>query len=173
MNNLKDLLPRIIGFLVIVITIALAPSIYTANLLVVEYGGGSGLTSFLGMDAISPYGGFLTILGLLVAQGLFAIASFRNSGGSWKDMFAMIGAVIAVIILLNLYVAAILPGFGDLIASASAASDSIGETVFGVIPIVIYLGIIIGAVGIQGYKAYSSRKRSKKSSQKRTMVSYA
>jgi hypothetical protein len=149
--NFRDLLPKIIGFIALVITIALAPSIYTANLSVVNYGGGSGLTNFIGMGAIAPFGGFLIIFGILIAQGIFNIAGYGGAKASgWKDILVSVGAVIVVIILLNVYVSAVLPGFTGLIASASVASDTIGQTVFGVVPIVIYLAIIIGAIGSQG-----------------------
>jgi hypothetical protein len=171
--NFKDLLPKIVGFLALVITLALAPSIYTANLLVVNYGGGSGLTNFTGMDALSPFGGFLIIFGILIAQGIFQIAGVGGGKSTgWKDILSSVGSVIVVIILLNVYVSAVLPAFTSLIASASAASDEIGQTVFGVLPIVIYLTIIVGAIAFQGGKAIYNRVRGRRSG-RRTAVAYA
>ena len=169
--NFSQLLPKIIGFIVIVITVALSPAVYTANLTVVNY---SSLATFLGMTAIAPYGGFLLILGILIAQGLFAIAGARGTGnGGWKDLFTMVGTVVCVIIILNLYSAAILPGFLGLVNAASVASDTIGQTVFAVFPIVIYLGIIIGAIGFSGVKAAGQGKKKSKKSSVKSSVSYA
>jgi hypothetical protein len=173
MDRFKELLPKILGFIGIVITIALSPAIYTANLLVVNYGGGSGLTNFTGMDAISPYGGFLIIFGILIAQGIFNIAGVGGAkSSSFKDLLIPVGSVIVVIILLNLYVSAILPGFTGLIASASVASDTIGQTVFGVIPIVIYLIIVIGAIASQGGNALYNKAKGRRGG-RRTSVAYA
>ncbi len=171
--NFRELLPKIVGFIALVITIALAPSIYTANLSVVNYGGGSGLTNFIGMDAIAPFGGFLIIFGILIAQGIFNIAGVGGAKASgWKDILVSVGSVIVVIILLNVYVSAVLPGFTGLIASASVASDDIGQTVFGVVPIVIYLAIIIGAIGAQAGRAVYRRFKGRRGSRS-AVVSYA
>ena len=172
--DLKNILPKVLGFIGIVITLALAPSIYTANLSVVNYGGGSGLTNFIGMDAIAPYGGFLLILGILIAQGLFQVAGYGGGKAEgWKDLFMSVGIVIAVIILLNVFVSAVLPAFTDLIASASAASDDIGETVFGVLPIIIYLGVILSAIAGQGGKAVYNRLKGGKKKSSSTRTAYA
>lgn len=171
--NFKDLLPKIVGFIALVITISLSPAIYSANLSVVNYGGGSGLTNFIGMDAIADFGGFLIIFGILIAQGIFQIAGVGGGKASgWKDILVSVGSVIVVIILLNVYVSAVLPGFTDLIASASAASDDIGQTVFGVVPIVIYLTIIVGAIGVQGGKAIYNKVRGR-GRKNRSAVAYA
>ncbi len=173
--DFKTILPKVMGFIAIVITLALAPAIYTANLTVVNYGGGSGMVNFTGMDAVSPYGGFLLILGILIAQGIFQIAGFGGGKSEgWKDLVFSVGIVIAVIILLNVYASAVLPAFTKLIASASVADDSIGQTVFGVLPIVIYLGIIITSVAGEGGKAiYNKVKGRGKKHGRRTALGYA
>ncbi len=163
--DLRNLAPKLIGFIAIVITISLAPSIYSANVAVVNYGGGSGLVPFLGMDAIAPFGGFLAIFGLLATQGIFAIGTLKSGQGTgWRQIMLMIGLVIMTLIFLKVFTAAILPKFGALISSASVAHDDIGETVFGVVVIVIYLGIILGASVTNAVSEYKRRKKSRGSS---------
>ena len=93
MSSISNMLPRLIGFIVIVITLALAPSIYTANLTVVNY---THIASFTAMSSIAGYGGFLAILGLLITQGIFAVGNYKQQRGGWASLYWMIGSVVAL-----------------------------------------------------------------------------
>lgn len=141
---IQNLLGKIIGFLVIIITLALSPTIYAANSDIVGYEGG--LDTFIGMAAIAGFGGFIIILGLLVSGGLFAIAGVRGKigGAGWSDIMKVVGAVIVVIVMLTMFIT-ILDYVADLITAATGEGDTIGETMFGIIPILIYVGILAAA----------------------------
>lgn len=140
---LSNLMPKIMGFIVIIITLALAPTIYTANGNIILWGD---LTPFLGLEVIAGFGAFIIILGLLVSGGLFTIAGLKGKMGSvgMRDILAVVGSVIVIIVMLTMFVT-ILDYVGDLITAAVAAGDTLGEVGFGIIPIVLYIGVVAAA----------------------------
>lgn len=141
-----NLLGKIMGFLVIIITLALAPTIYTANAAILAWTGTGLIGQFIGLEAIAGFGGFIIILGLLVAGGLFTLAGVRGklAGASWREILTVVGSVIVIIVTLTMFLT-IMDSADTLIAAATAASDTIGTTLFGIIPIVVYVGILAAA----------------------------
>ena len=139
----NNLMPKIMGFIVIIITLALAPTIYTANSDIIGWGD---LTPFLGLEVIAGFGAFVIILGLLVSGGLFTIAGIKGkiAGAGMRDILMVVGSVVVIIVMLTMFVT-ILDYVDDLITAAVAAADTLGEVGFGIIPIVIYVGIIAAA----------------------------
>lgn len=173
MGQLSNLLPRIMGFIVIIITLALGSTIYTANATIIAWASdpvGGTLASFIGMAAIADFGAVLIILGLLITGGLFALAGVRNrlAGASMKDVFTVVGSVVVVVILLNVF-PTILDNVYSLISAATTASDTIGETIFGIIPIIVYIAIIALAIAPT---AYTYRKARKGVSGKKAAMAY-
>jgi len=151
--QMKSLFAKILGFLVIIITLALAPSIVTANTAIVE--SGNLTASMIGMSVIGGFGAPLIILGLLVSGGVFAIAGIRGqlAGANMKDLFAVIGSVVVVIVLLSMF-----PNILDYVKALIDASSGFAVTIYGILPLLIYLGIIAGAGWIQ-VRAYRRMRK--------------
>ena len=140
---LQKLMPKIMGFIVIIITLALGPAIYTANANIIAWGV---LDPFLGLEVVAGFGAFIIILGLLVSGGLFTLAGVKGQlqSAGMKDILMVVGAVVVVIVMLTMFTS-VLDYVGDLITAATGAGDTLGEIGFGIIPIVIYVGIVAAA----------------------------
>ena len=162
---LQNLMPKIMGFIVIIITLALGPSIYTANAAILAWGD---LTPFLGLEVVAGFGAFIIILGLLVSGGLFAIAGVRNQlkTASMKDILMVVGSVVVVIVMLTMFTS-VLDYVDTLITAATGAGDTLGEIGFGIIPIVIYVGIVAAAgwTQVSTYKRMKTGKAAKSAAQ--------
>jgi hypothetical protein len=153
--NLAGLFSKILGFLVIIITLALSPTINTANGTIAS----GNLTNLIGMDVVADFGAPLIILGLLVSGGVFAVAGVKGTlgGASMGDLFKVIGSVVVIVVLLSMF-PEIMTYVNDLIQD----STGFAITIYGIIPIVIYLGIIVGAGWVQ-VQTYRSAKKGKAS----------
>ena len=153
---LTNLLPRIMGFIVIIITLALSPTIYTANGDIAAWGV---LDPFVGLEAIAGFGAFIIIFGLLVGGGLFAVAGVRGqlAGANIRDVIMVVGSVILIIVMLAMFVS-LLDYVDELIDAAIVDGDTIGEVGFGLIPIIIYVGILASA----GWAQVSTYRKLKK-----------
>jgi heme/copper-type cytochrome/quinol oxidase subunit 2 len=136
-------MPKIMGFIVIIITLALAPTIYTANADIIAWGV---LDPFLGLEVIAGFGAFVIILGLLVSGGLFTVAGLKGkiAGAGMRDILLVVGSVVVIIVMLTMFVT-VLDYVDDLITAAVGAGDTLGEVGFGIIPIVLYIGIVAAA----------------------------
>jgi hypothetical protein len=155
--NLGSLFGKIMGFLVIIITLALAPSIVTANTAVATH---DNVTAMLGMGVVSGFGAPLIILGLLTIGGIFALAGVKGqlASAGMKDLFSVIGSVIVVIVLLTL-----MPNVMDYTADLIEASEGFAVTIYSIIPLLIYLGIVAGAGWTSVHTYRKARKGGKKS----------
>jgi hypothetical protein len=165
--ELNKLLPRIMGFLVIILTLALGPTIYTANTTIMEYdSAGTGLAPFIGMEVTAGFGAFIIIFGLLVSGGIFSIAGLKNKmvNAGIKDLLLVIGSVIIVIVMLSMF-PTILEYTGEMITAATTAGDTIGEVGFGLIPVVIYVGVLALATAGQ-IRTYRKSTNASKASTK-------
>lgn len=150
------LLPSILSWLVVVITLALAPTIETYNTNVTtNVAGATNAAYMLGMTAVDDFGGFLMIMGLLVAGGFFGIAGIRNKNVTVQDMLEVIGAVIIVVISLAMFSGSVIGYIDSLIT----AGTGFAKTAYGILCIVIYVAIIGGAGAYVGVKAYRSGGR--------------
>ena len=117
---LSKLIPSILGWLVIVITLALAPTIETYNGHVTTNVTAATNSSYMiGMTAIDDFGGFLMIMGLLVAGGLFAVTGMKMKNYTVKDMLMVIGAVIISVIALAMFSGSIIGYIDSLITAGS------------------------------------------------------
>jgi hypothetical protein len=154
--NIKSLFGRIMGFVMIIITLALAPTIQTANDAIIA----ANLTDLTGMTAVSAFGAPLIILGLLVSGGLFAVAGVRGrlQGASMGDMLSVIGSVVLVIVSLSLFTSIIT--YSN--ALRDAAPTGIGDVIYAVVPLIIYIGVI-AAAGYTQVRAYRRTRRSRAS----------
>ena len=152
--KMQDIMPKILGFLVIIITLALAPTINTANAAIIA----ANLTNLIGMTAVAAFGAPLIILGLLIGGGIFAVAGTRGAlaGAKIQDLLGVIGTVVVLIVVLTMFV--------NVMTYAGAlydASSGFAQVIYSIIPIVIYIGIIAMA-GWTQVRAYR-RGRGKKS----------
>ena len=152
--NLGSLFGKIMGFLVIIITLALAPTIVTANAAIITQVSVNA-TRFIGMSVVDTFGPPLIILGLLAMGGIFAIAGVKGQmgGASMKDMFSVIGAVIVAVVILSLF-----PNILTYTDSLITASTGFAITIYSIIPLLIYIGIIAGT----GWVGYSTYKKTRK-----------
>jgi hypothetical protein len=155
--NLQGLLSKVLGFLVIIITLALAPAINTANTAVIN----DNLTNCIGMTAISDFGAPLIILGLLAMGGIFVWKA--SKGSSMQDMFKVIGAVVVAIVGLT-FMTNIIEYTNTLID----ASSGFATTIYGMIPLIVYLAIVASV----GYGAYTSYKGGKGRRSSRAVANY-
>jgi len=168
---LTNLLPKIMGFIVIILTLALAPTIYTANADITGWVGVGDLDQFIGLGVVGGFGAFIIILGLLVSGGFFAVAGVKNklAGATMKDLMMVVGSVVLIIVMLTLFVN-VLDYVDTLIQAAIAESDSLGEIGFGILPLVLYVGII-SLAGWGQVSTYRKLRRGGRSS--RSKIAYA
>lgn len=172
---LKGLMPRIMGFIVIIITLALGPAIYTANLGITGWTttitgtpAGGTIAQFLGLSVVAGFGAFIVILGLLIAGGIFAVSGIQGklANAGMGDILKVVGSVVVIIVMFTLF-PSIMNYCDQLIVAAKKASDSLGEIGFGIIPIVIYVGVIAAA----GWSEVSAYKHSRKGGSRRSVAS--
>ena len=150
--KMKDLFGRIMGFVMIIITLALAPTIATSNATIEA----ANLTNLPGMTAISAFGAPLIMIGLLFGGGFFAVAGVKGkmAGASMADLFSIIGSVVLVIVSLSLF-ATVITYVNTLIGSEPVG---FGGVVYGIVPLMIYIGIIAAAAYTQ-VRAYRRGKK--------------
>lgn len=158
-NVLGKVVPSIMGWLVVVITLALAPTIETYNGYVTGNVSGATNSSYMiGMTAVDDFGGFLMIMALLVMGGLFAVGGMRNKNYTVGDMLSVIGAVIVSIIALAMFSGSIIGYIDSLITAGSGFA----QTAYGILTIVIYVTIIAGAGVFTGWKTYRKRRKARR-----------
>lgn len=157
----NNIIGKIMGFLTIILTLALSPTIYTQNAEILAFAGG--LDSFVGMEVVAGFGAFIIIFGLLVSGGIFAIAGLQGKfqGAGTRDLLSVVGTVIMIVIVLAMFTN-ILTYCQDLIDAAVLAADTIGEVGFGLIPVVIYCGIL----AVSGWSHVATYRRLKKGGKK-------
>ena len=150
--NMRVLFGRIMGFVMIIVTLALAPTIATSNAAIEA----ANLTNLTGMTAVSAFGAPLIIIGLLFGGGFFAVAGVKGKmkGASMADMFSVIGSVVLVIVSLSLFTTVIT--YVNTLIGVSAVG--FGDVVYGIIPLMIYIGVI-AAAGYTQARAYRRARR--------------
>ena len=149
--QLNKLLGVILGLLTIVVTLAIAPSIATANTAVAT---SSNLTAdMIGMAVVVTFGAPLAILGLLAMGGLFIVGSWKGAT-TMKDMLEVIFTAIVIIVGLT-FMLQILNYSVALIAAGSGGFETV---MYGLIPLLVYLAII----GLSGWGTYKGVKRVRK-----------
>ena len=164
---LGRLVPSIMGWLTVVITLALAPTIETYNGHVTTNVTGATNTSYmLGMTAVDDFAGFLIIMGLLISGGFFAVTSMKTKSTTVGDMLGVIGAVIITVISLAMFSGSVIGYIDELIT----AGTGFAKTAYGILAIILYVGIISAASAFIGHKAYRSGRRSRKARSRRAFV---
>lgn len=154
---LGKLVPAIMAWLAVVITLALAPTIETFNTHVTTNVSGATNTAYMiGMTAITPFAGFLIIMGLLVSGGLFGVAAMRAKSTTVEDLLETVGAVVLTVIALAMFSGSVI-GYIDALITAGTG---FAKTAYGMLTIIIYVGIIGSASGYTAVKAYKKAKGS-------------
>lgn len=153
---MSNLIPRILGWLIVIITLALAPTINTSNAAVATALTAStgNATDMIGMWVVQPFGAPLMILGLLFAGGMFGLGKIGD--GTVRGMLDVIGAVILTIVALAMFEEVI--GYVDTLL---VASTGFADVIYGVIPIILYVGVIAGAGLITAAKAFKGKRKAK------------
>lgn len=160
MNIMNKLVPSILLWVVIVITLALSPTIETYNgYVTTNVAAATNAAYMIGMTAVDDFGGFLMIMSLLVAGGLFAIGGMKYKNTTVADMLSVIGAVIIAVVSLAMFSGSVI-GYLDALITAGTG---FAKTAYGILTIIIYLAIIAGAGAFTGYKAYKKRRSHRKS----------
>jgi len=157
---LSKLLPSIMGWLVVIIILALSPTIVTYNTQVATNVAAANQSAYMiGMTAIQPFGGFIMIMGLLISGGFFAVAGMRNRNTTVKDMIEVIGAVILTVVTLALFSGTVINYINLLICAGTA--NSFERTAYGILAVICYVGIIGAASAFTAVKAWKSSKGKK------------
>jgi hypothetical protein len=150
-----NLVPKIMGWLVVIIALALAPTINTTNGYI-----SSNVTAavnsadMIGMSTIVAFGAPIMIISILFSGALIVMG--RVGDGTTKSLMSVIGTVIVVIIALSMFVNVI-----SYVDTLITASTGFAQTIYGVIPIILYIGIVAGAGGVAAYKALKGKKGKK------------
>lgn len=159
-GTLGKLVPAILGWLVVVITLALAPTIESYNAFVTSnVSGATNAAYMIGMTAIDDFGGFLMIMMLLVSGGLFAVTGMKMKNYTVGDMLSVIGAVIISVIALAMFSGSVI-GYIDALITAGTG---FAKTAYGILTIIIYITIIAGAGAFTAAKTYRKYRRSSRS----------
>lgn len=156
--NLHNIFPKIMGFVIIVLTLAMSPTIAASNAAILLLD----LTDMLAMDVMAEFGGPLIVFGLLFSGGLFAYAGVRGNikEASIQDVGVVIGNVILVIVALS-FMTSIIGYVQDLID----VSTGFAIVIYGIIPMAIYLGIV-ASTSVITYKKYKKLTGKEKSGKK-------
>ena len=144
LKSFAGLLPRVFGWLIVIITLALSPTINTANEAIIA----GNNTNLIGLAAIDDFGAPIIIIGLLFTGGVFGVAGIRGKTGnvSTKDMLSVVGAVVGTILALTLFLQVMT--YVNLLIGHDATGFA--DVIYGIIPIVLYVGIIAGASAYGG-----------------------
>lgn len=139
---LTGLFGKIMGYIVIIVTLALAPSIVTTNAAITAHANVSS-NVLIGMSVVSAFGAPLIILGLLTTGGVFAVAGARGhlGGATAKDLLTVVGATIVAIVALT-FMSTICTYVATLMGSYPIGTE-FARTIFAIIPLIIYIGIIV------------------------------
>jgi hypothetical protein len=154
MNNL---VPKIMGWLVVIIALALAPTINTTNGYISSNVTAATESAYMiGMSTVVAFGAPIMIISILFSGALIVMGKIGD--GTTKSLMGVIGTVVVVIIALSMFVSII--GYVNTLITASTG---FAQTIYGVIPIIIYIGIIASAGGVAGVQALRKGKGKKKS----------
>ena len=166
---MKQLFSKVMGFILMIIILALAPSIITANTAI---GAHANITQATALSTVDDFGPPIMILALLATSGFFAYSGMKNrlKGASMKQMLSVVGIVIVAIIGLTLF-ETILTYVAALIYASAPVTQvgNFGVVIYKILPLMLYLAIVAGAAG---YGAVTYRKMSKRSKKAKTASAY-
>jgi len=158
---LGRLVPAILGWLAVIVTLALAPTIETYNgYITTNVSTATNSSYMIGMPAISPWGGFIMIISLLLGTGIFAYSGMKSKNVTVGDLIGIIGAVIISVFALSVVGDSVLSNIDALITAGGASVKAI----YGTLMIIIYAGVIGGAGAYAGVKGMRKGRKSKSSS---------
>jgi hypothetical protein len=153
MNNL---VPKILGWVTVIVALALAPSINTANTAIdTAWAAATNNATMIGMGTVVDFGAPIMVIGLLFSGGLLAMGKVGD--GTIKGMMGIIGACVVTIVVLNIF-----PNVITYVDTLISASTGFAQTVYGVFPIILYIGIIAGAGVTSAVNYFRGRGKKKK-----------
>jgi hypothetical protein len=151
-----NLVPKILGWVVVIVALALAPTINTTNTAIdTAVAAATNNTTMIGMGTVVDFGAPIIIISILFSGALMVMGKVGD--GTTKSLLDVVGVVVIVIVALSMFVSVI-----DYVDTLITASTGFAQTVYGVIPIILYVGIVAGSGGYTAYKAYKKGKKSKK-----------
>jgi hypothetical protein len=151
--SIRQMLPILFFFMTILLVVLMAPQVQSANTAAfATFNASTEKASMIGLSVIMPWGDILIIISILTSTGLL---SMRIGGGNigLSDVMKPIFLIIIAIFALNFY-DSIITAFNTLIAGTANAGAQI---FWGLILLLIYLGIIGVAGGYEGYQAAKDR----------------
>jgi hypothetical protein len=153
-----NLVPKILGWLVVIIGLALAPTINTANTAIdTAWAASTNNATMIGMGTVVDFGAPLMIIAILFSGAMMGLGKIGD--GSIKGMMGVIGACIVTIVALNMFVNII-----TYVDTLITASTGFAQTIYGIIPIIVYMGVVAGAGVTTAVSYFRGRRKSKKSS---------
>ena len=159
---LRDLVPAIIGWIVVIIILSMSPTIAGYNTAITtNVTAAVNATSMVAMSTITPFGGFLIIITLLLSTGVFAFAASKTKSAGTGDLIAMVGTLIIVIFTLSIYGGTLVGSFDALITAGSAGME---KTVYGFFPILTYVAILAATPDVAAWRTAGMLRKGKKSS---------
>ncbi len=99
------------------------------------------------------------IMGLLVSGGFFGVTAAKGKNTTVSDMLQVIGAVIITIVSLAMFSGSVIGYIDALITAATGFA----KTAYGILPIILYVGIIAGASTFIAVKAFRKSRGSRSS----------
>lgn len=152
-----NLVPKILGWVVVIIALALAPTINTSNTAIdTAWAAATNNATMIGMGTVVDFGAPIMIISILFSGALIVMGKVGD--GTTKSLLDVIGVIVILIIALSMFTNVI-----DYVDTLISASTGFAQTVYGVIPIILYVGVIAGAGGYSAIKAYRVKKKAKKS----------
>ena len=149
----------VLGVILIVVTLILMPLILDANDTILA----ENLTNLTGLEAIANVGPLVILLGLFSSGGLFTFQGLRGKGAGTKmDIGLLVGAVVVMVVALILF-EIVIEETNTLWTAVGAASGNVTalQSVVGIIPMIIYVGIVIGSAGVH-YKVHKRTRKSRR-----------
>ena len=146
----------VLGVILILVTLILMPLILDANDDILT----GNLTNLTGLEAIANIGPLIVLLGLFASGGLFTFQGIKGRGtGTKKDIALLVGTVIALVVALILF-DIIIDETNTLWTAVGAAEGNVTalQSVVGIVPMILYVGIVVGSGGVH----YAVHRRTRK-----------
>ena len=147
----------IVAVLAIVLVVSMFTTIMTALTTLADT---SGVSNFIGFTTIVGIAPTLLLLGLTVGSGVMFLRGLRvASAADTNGIMRLVFAVLMLILFVTLFTT-VATNFVTLNTSYGSNTSWIAfGTVIKIVPTILFLGGIAGAIGtgVQGYRAYRRR----------------
>jgi hypothetical protein len=157
--DIRKVLPLILFFITVLLIVSLAPQVQTANSTAyATYNGSTEKASMIGLGVIMPWGDILILLSIMVSAGLLTM-QLKQGGFNLSTVMGPVFVIISVVFALSFF-DSIITSFNTLIAGTT---NSGAKIFYGLVLLMIYLGIIGASGGYQAYQYVKNKKKGNKS----------